>query len=127
MILLDTHCFVWALSNSSHLSPTARQILSDRSRVKILSYASVWEMAIKMGLKRLWLPASLETTLSEARARGLHLAQLDLRHIMAVEHLPTHHRDPFDRLLVSYCLLESTELLSCDAQFDAYGVQRVWQ
>ena len=96
-VILDTHTFLWVLSDSPELSQTVREIVSDRRVDKILSLASVWEMAIKRGLGKLVLPTSLETLIGKARSAGLILAPLELAHVLGVEALPSYHRDPFDR------------------------------
>lgn len=125
-ILLDTHAFVWGLSGSLELSQVARDALEDSQLTKHFSLASVWEMAIKSGLGKLRLPFGLETTLAMARQTGLLLAPIELDVILAVENLPPHHKDPFDRLLASWCLTRGVTLLSRDPVFDLYGVRRVW-
>lgn len=125
-VILDTHTFLWVLSDSPELSQTVREIVSDSRVDKILSLASVWEMAIKRGLGKLVLPTSLETLIGKARSAGLILAPLELAHVLGVEALPSYHRDPFDRLLISQSLAEGTPLVSRDRAFDAYGVRRIW-
>ena len=125
-VILDTHTFLWVLSDSPELSQTVREIVSDSRVDKILSLASVWEMAIKRGLGKLVLPTTLETLIGKARSAGLILAPLELAHVLGVETLPSYHRDPFDRLLISQSLAEGTPLVSRDRAFDAYGVRRIW-
>lgn len=125
-ILLDTHTFLWALSDSIELSPGARDLLADREIETYLSLASVWEIAIKSGLGKLRLPAPLQECINKARATGLRLAPIELSHALGVERLPLHHRDPFDRLLASQCLSDGFTLVSRDAVFDDYGVRRLW-
>lgn len=125
-VILDTHTFLWVLSDSPELSQTVREIVSDSRVDKILSLASVWEMAIKRGLGKLVLPTSLETLIGKARSAGLILAPLELAHVLGVEALPSYHRDPFDRILISQSLAEGTPLVSRDRAFDAYGVRRIW-
>ncbi len=125
-VILDTHTFLWVLSDSPELSQTVREIVSDSRVDKVLSLASVWEMAIKRGLGKLVLPTSLETLIGKARSAGLILAPLELAHVLGVEALPSYHRDPFDRLLISQSLAEGTPLVSRDRAFDAYGVRRIW-
>lgn len=125
-VLLDTHAFIWALADSPELSPEARRIIQDSKCQKLLSLASVWEMALKLSLRKLTLPVTLEHCLRVSRDAGLLLEPIELDCILAVEHLPYHHRDPFDRLLVSHCLQRGWPILSCDAALDPYGVERVW-
>lgn len=123
--LLDTHAFLWILDDSPQLSSEARRKLTEPVEC-YLSLASVWELAIKLGLGKLTLPGTLRDCLSRARRSGLRLFPIELDHLLRVEHLPGHHRDPFDRLLIAQCLSESLPLLSRDAVFDRYGIVRIW-
>lgn len=125
-VLLDTHAFLWGLRDAPDLSPTARDLLQRPDRIKVLSLASAWEMAIKAGLGKLRLTSPLGQMLDIARQTGLRLAPIELIYILRVETLPWHHRDPFDRLLVAHCLVESMPILSNDPLFDTYGIKRLW-
>lgn len=127
VVLVDTQAFIYATMNHAALSPQARQIFADPGSEKLLSYASVWEMSIKLGIHKLTLPEPLGPLLNRLVDVGsLTLVGIELSHLLAIEMLPHHHGDPFDRLIVSTCLAEGLELLSNDAAFDAYGVRRVW-
>lgn len=125
--LLDTHAFLWLASDPERVPGAVRERLADPGAELWLSAASVWEMAIKRSLGKLTtiLPlAELVSLQSEAMAVSI----LDIRsaHALAVESLPFHHRDPFDRLLVAQALFEDLHLVSADETFDLYPVDRVW-
>jgi PIN domain nuclease of toxin-antitoxin system len=126
-LLLDTHAFVWMCTDPDSLGRRARAAILDRSNELVLSAASVWEMSIKVGLERLRLNAPL-TELLAAQARENDLRLLDVRaeHALGVQTLPPHHRDPFDRLLISQCVIEGLELVSADRTLDAYEIRRIW-
>jgi PIN domain nuclease of toxin-antitoxin system len=95
------------------------QILADHSSELLLSHASVWEMAIKIGLKKLTLSQRLRDSIELYQRRGnLAVIPTTLAHLYAVETLPLHHRDPFDRLLAAQCLVDGLPLLSADPVFD---------
>lgn len=83
-------------------------------------------MAIKRSIGKLSMPIGLGQAIQLAVRAGVRIAPIELDAVLAVESLPHHHRDPFDRLLVVYCLLKSVSLVSRDPVFDAYGVTRIW-
>lgn len=125
--LLDTHTFLWALTDAPQLSPSARRCYLDAENELVLSVVCVWEMAIKASLGKLTIEEDLAGFLRrELRAQGIGLQAIELEHVLAVRTLPLHHRDPFDRLLIAQALALGLPILGCDAAFDAYGVRRVW-
>ena len=126
-LLLDTHAFLWFVSDDERLSTRARRTISDPKNDRWLSLASVWEMAIKLSLGKLRLDVPLDEMLeSEALGNAIAILGIERRHIFAVAALPYHHRDPFDRLLVCQARSERLTLVSADRAFDAYGLRRVW-
>ena len=122
-LLLDTHAALWWLSDDARFGEAAARQLTDPTNQVLLSAAVVWEVGIKRSLGKLEAPRDLAPTLLEAGALAL---PVDLDHAAAVEALPWHHRDPFDRLLVAQAHVEDAALVSGDAVLDAYGVRRVW-
>ena len=86
---------------------------------------SLWELAIKHALARSYLPLSVAQAIPWAQECGFELLPLDLPHLLTLEQLPpchhSHHRDPFDRLLVAQSIAESLLLVSADRAFVAYG------
>lgn len=91
-----------------------------------VSAATVWEMAIKSSLGRLTLPATAEDYIAGKIDSGLRMLAVDWIHAAAVERLPFHHRDPFDRLLIAQARTESLAVVTNDRVFRKYGVQVVW-
>ncbi|QBQ53256.1 type II toxin-antitoxin system VapC family toxin [Nitrosococcus wardiae] len=126
--LLDTHVFLWLLTEDPRLSPTARRLFLDEENQLFLSMASVWEIAIKTSLGRLEFMEPIEDLLPrELRLNGIHLLPIEIGHALKLARLPFHHRDPFDRLLVAQSLAENLPLLSADNHLDAYPIKRFWQ
>ncbi|NOT60452.1 MAG: type II toxin-antitoxin system VapC family toxin [Acidobacteria bacterium] len=125
--LLDTHAFIWFVENDPRLSPTARLLIEDSTNELWLSIASVWEMAIKVNLNKLSLgmPFRQAITLRTSQNNILILG-IEVKHTFQVADFPLHHRDPFDRIIAAQSLTENLPLISIDAAFDPYGVQRVW-
>jgi PIN domain nuclease of toxin-antitoxin system len=126
-LLLDSHTFLWFVDADARLSSAAQNLRVDASNRKFVSIASCWEITIKVSLGKLTLGEPATTFLPrELAANHFELLAIDLRHATFVETLPRHHRDPFDRLLIAQALVESIPIVSVDATFDAYGVQRLW-
>lgn len=124
--LLDTHTFLWFCQNDPSLSAVAKAVLEDPVNRKLVSLASCWEIAIKAGLGKLNLGEPSGTYLPNAIARtGFELLPISLAHATAVEMLPLHHRDPFDRLLIAQAILDATPIVSVDLVFDAYDMTRI--
>ena len=126
-LLLDTHVLLWFLADDPQLTASAKARIEDASNRKFVSIATCWEIAIKTGLKKLDLGEPAATFLTRELATN-HFELLDIRlaHATFVETLPLHHKDPFDRLLAAQALIEDIPLVSADAIFDCYGVNRFW-
>lgn len=126
-LLLDTHAFLWFIMGSPHLSSRARALIEDAANEKFLSVASLWETAIKLSLGKLTLTTSFESLIpAQLSLNGIDLLNITTGHAAVVATLPFHHRDPFDRLLIAQAMVEKIPLVSTDAAFDSYAVQRLW-
>lgn len=122
-LLLDTHAAIWWLSDDPRLGADAAEQLRDDSNVVLLSAAVVWEVAIKRSLGKLDTPDGFALRLLEAGAVPLAVS---IEHAAGVEQLPHHHRDPFDRLLISQARIERVTLVSADKALLAYDVPVLW-
>jgi PIN domain nuclease of toxin-antitoxin system len=126
-LLLDTHALLWFLWDDPLLSVTAKASIANGANRKLVSLATCWEIAIKVSTKKLSLGEPAQSFLArEIAVNHFDLLAITLDHATGVEHLPFHHRDPFDRLLIAQTLQEGFEIVSADAVFDLYGVRRVW-
>jgi PIN domain nuclease of toxin-antitoxin system len=126
-LLLDAHAFLWFCQDDPALAQTARDRIEDPGHRKLVSIASCWEIAIKAGLRRLALGELSSTYLAAALSKtGFELLPITLEHATAVEALPPHHKDPFDRLLIAQSMIEGIPIVSVDAKFDSYPVTRLW-
>jgi len=125
--LLDTHTFLWLDNAPEKLSKTAAELCHDNTNTLILSIASVWEMQIKLKLGRLKLPAPLNLLIAgQQQTNHLQLLPVELRHVLALDALPDHHKDPFDRLLIAQAKADSLTIISDDAQIVKYPVLVIW-
>ena len=126
-ILLDTHAFLWFITNDSQLSADARAAIAEPSTEVLISPASYWEIAIKVSCGKYPLTVPFETFIT----RGIHnngfaILPIEPRHVAALTALPFHHKDPFDRLLVAQSIVEQIPIVSCDAALDAYAITKIW-
>lgn len=122
-LLVDAHILIWWLAGSRRLGERARAMMRDRRNVVYVSVATAWEIAIKVGLRRLDVPADVGSWLpSQLASNRFRLLPISLSHVLTVEHLPHHHRDPFDRLLVAQAHVEQLTIVSSDATMRQYGV-----
>ena len=122
--LVDTQIFLWFLSAWHRFSEKARQFLENTATNQFfLSDATAWEVSIKYGLGKLKLPERPELFfMDRVRKAGYKHLHIDLRHVTRVHSLDQHHRDPFDRLLISQAILEDMTLISDDRVFKLYEV-----
>jgi PIN domain nuclease of toxin-antitoxin system len=124
--LADTHTLLWAAYAPQRLGESARLVLEDGDAVIYFSFASVWEIAIKLGLKKLRLPESLAELIDGLRLRGFRPLPKQVSDAMRVTDLPLHHRDPFDRMLVAQAQAHGLALISADSAMTDYAVDVVW-
>ena len=126
-LLLDTHAFLWLTDNDPKLSPAARASAVDAANAKYVSEASLWEIAIKVSVGKLDLNIPLPTLLDRLdRDPAIHRLPVRNAHLLRYAVLPLHHRDPFDRMIVTQTLCEDFTLVSNDGLLDPYGVRRLW-
>ena len=126
-LLLDTHTFLWFIIGNPHLSANARALIEDQANEKFLSVGSMWEIAIKVSIGKLALSGSFDTLIPQQLSiNGFDLLGLEVNHAAALINLPFHHRDPFDRLLISQATAESISVVSDDQRFPAYAVSIIW-
>ena len=120
-LLLDTHIFIWWADQPEKLSTAALSALEDEANELLLSVASVWEMQIKIQLGKLKLSLPLKELIkSQQETNELTVLPVELTHVLALDALPLHHKDPFDRLLIAQSTEEDLTLVSADSQFSAY-------
>jgi len=126
-LLLDTHTFIYFTTDPDALPARARTALADPSNDLLLSLASPWEMQIKINLGKLTLARPVGDLVQFELDRGsLSLLPITLAHIDALSRLPSHHRDPFDRILVAQSIHEGITIVTADRQLRLYPVSSLW-
>ena len=124
--LLDTHVFLWIVSDQRKLSARCVAVLQESKTELYLSAASVWEIGIKAGSGKLKLHKPLNQMLNEVEVTGLKQMPVTWEHASGVETLPAIHKDPFDRLLIAQAKLEALTVLTSDTVFKQYKVPVLW-
>ena len=120
-LLLDTHVALWAITDSPKLSKKARELIESPKSSVWISAATVWKIAIKHGLGRGDMPVSSLDALRYFRESGYRFLPVEPEHAAAVEDLPAHHGDPFDRILVAQAIVEPMRLITHDPVVARYS------
>jgi PIN domain nuclease of toxin-antitoxin system len=124
-VLLDTHTFLWGITQETRLSQKVRLLLP--SAQSWFSVASVWEILTKVQIGKLSLPHPTGPFLtSQLAANGVRILPVTLDHVLRIESLELHHRDPFDRILIAQSLEEKIPMVTADPVFARYPVETIW-
>lgn len=118
-LLLDTHVLLWWLADDPRLDEAARGAIAEPANDTFASAASMWELSIKADLGKVSMPDDLGEQLA---ANSFTPLPVQMTHALAVRHLPDHHRDPFDRLLVAQAQLEGLTIVTADQAIPRYDV-----
>jgi PIN domain nuclease of toxin-antitoxin system len=124
---VDAHALIWAVDAQEKLSPGADTALRTADNELLLSAATIWEIAVKVGLGKLKLTMPYRNWMERAMADlGVTVLPITVEYADVQASLPRHHGDPFDRLLVAQARVERVSVVSNDSSFDQYGIGRVW-
>jgi PIN domain nuclease of toxin-antitoxin system len=125
-VLLDTHAFLWFLGGNTELSNQARSIIENPEYEIYVSIASFWEIAIKSSLGKLMLDVPFAELKTEAVKNNFQILPITFQDTLHLTTLPFHHRDPFDRIIISQAKENNLMLISCDGNFEQYNVNLLW-
>jgi PIN domain nuclease of toxin-antitoxin system len=126
-VLVDTHCWLWALARPGALNTETAALLSDGETEVVFSAASVWEIAIKSSLGKLGVsPINGDSLFDIIDSQPLTRLPILHSHARHVASLPRHHGDPFDRLLIAQAQIENLPIMTADDQFLRYEVEVIW-
>lgn len=117
-LLLDTHILLWHLADNPKLSLESSALIENETHNKFLSIVSLWEIELKRNIGKLSLTQPIETLLPSE----ITILPLQIEHIGYLKNLPFHHRDPFDRIIISQAIVEGLSLLTDDTAFKHYDV-----
>ncbi len=124
--LLDTHVLIWFLNGDKSLSSKARKAIESDNATNFISIASLWEIAIKISLDRLSIKVPFERLSNELDKNNFQLLPITFNDTVVLSTLVFHHRDPFDRLIISQSIANDFTLISKDKEFSAYKVKLLW-
>ena len=125
--LLDTHTFLWFVLNQSELSSVAHDLIINPNHDIFLSPVTYWEIAIKISIGKYQLPGPYEAWMNQQIfTNTFEILPITIAHTAIIISLPFHHKDPFDRLLISQAIVENIPIISTDRIFDSYPVDRIW-
>ncbi len=123
-LLLDSHTFIWIHKEPHKLSV---EVIINPANQLFLSVVTAWELQIKIALGKFSFNDSLENVIhQEQLSNGLQILPVKLSHALFIENLPFHHKDPFDRMLISQAITENMTLVSADAKFADYQADLLW-
>jgi PIN domain nuclease of toxin-antitoxin system len=126
-IILDTHALLWFLEGDyDRLSEKARMYTEASSNIKFVSIASLWEIAIKMNLGKLKLKNDLDGLQGLLHSNGFVPLEITFAHLKVNLNLELHHRDPFDRIIISQAIAENLQVTTKDPNFSLYPIQTIW-
>lgn len=125
-ILLDTHTFIWFFNGDEQLSLKAKRMIEDPKNQKYVSIASIWEVAIKIGLKKLGFDGNTSEIADLMKLNGFKLLNISIGHTTVYESLEFVHRDPFDRILVAQAIVERMIIITRDENIQRYSVKTSW-
>lgn len=125
--LIDTNAWIGFFEGEPSFSPKVREVMTYENWDCVISLASIWEAAIKVGLEKLKLGYDLETELPAIlEENGFTLLPIEYADTVGVRNLPHTHGDPFDRIQAVQAESRNLTVLSRDSVFDAYGLKRIW-
>jgi PIN domain nuclease of toxin-antitoxin system len=128
--LIDTHVFLWFVENAKELSKIAKTTIEDENNEIFLSIASLWEISIKTAIGKLTIKGKYESVIDDVIDNAIQILPINFAHTVEQNQLPFHHRDPFDRIIVSQAMVENMNLISNEQIFDYYlknkSVKRIW-
>ena len=125
-LLLDTHTFIWFINGDQSLSDNAVSKIKNIENQCFLSIASIWEIAIKMKLNKLHLKSDFNNITNFCIENEIEILPINFEHIQKLNNLDFHHRDPFDRLIITQSIVEKLTVLTKDESFHLYKVKCFW-
>ncbi len=126
-LILDTSALLWVLLTPANLSATAARLLGDAANLLFVSVASLWEITIKVGIGKLAIPNSdIEEVIANLAAFRIRVLPIRSEDLKALQALPPHHKDPFDRIIVAQAQVEGIPIVTTDQRIQQYAVRVLW-
>ncbi len=125
-LLLDTHTLIWFLNGDRKISTNALEVILSNGNRKFVSIASLWEIAIKINIKKLSFDGNLAEISKLIEENGIDILQINIEHLNSYESLELIHRDPFDRILVAQAFVDNLTIITKDINIHSYPVESFW-
>lgn len=125
-LLLDTHALIWFLNGDDSISVKVKREIENLENSKIVSIASIWEIAIKISLGKLRFSNGFTHFLNLLEENGFEILPITFEHVIVLSSLDFIHRDPFDRLLVSQCIANQLTIARKDENIRKYNIRTIW-
>jgi PIN domain nuclease of toxin-antitoxin system len=125
-LILDTHALIWFINGDNQLPEKAVKLIKNLDIKCFVSIASIWEIAIKLSLGKLDINGGFDDISKIMKRYNIEILPITFEHIQKLLTLDLHHRDPFDRLIISQGLVEKTAIVTKDLNFSKYKVKIVW-
>jgi len=124
--LLDTHTFIWFINGDSTLPKEVIAKIKNLDNQCFLSIASIWEIAIKITLNKLALISGFDKIEDFLTENQIEILPITFEHILSLNNLELHHRDPFDRIIIAQGISEELIILTKDQNFSLYEAKIFW-
>jgi PIN domain nuclease of toxin-antitoxin system len=124
--LIDTQILIWLFGLSDNIPKNIHKLLKDTKNDIFVSSVSIWEIAIKKSVGKLTFPFELKNIINEIEKLSINILDISSDHLIKVAYLPFHHKDPFDRLIISQAIIESLPIISSDRNFNYYDIKNIW-
>jgi PIN domain nuclease of toxin-antitoxin system len=124
--LIDTHILIWLIIETNKLPKNIFQVLKNKNNKIFISAVSIWEIAIKVSIGKLIFPFELKNIIKEISEMNISVLDITSEHLIKVADLPFHHKDPFDRLIISQSIIENIPIISSENIFSKYNIEIFW-
>jgi PIN domain nuclease of toxin-antitoxin system len=124
--LLDTHTFLWFINGDIKLSTVAKKAIENLNTPRFVSIASIWEISIKVKLNKLLLHQPFDDIEKQLDQNDIQILPIRFEDIQKLNALPFHHKDPFDRIIISQAITQNLTIITKDESFTNYDVKLLW-
>ncbi|MBK8807428.1 MAG: type II toxin-antitoxin system VapC family toxin [Bacteroidales bacterium] len=125
-LLLDTHTLIWFLNGDEQISDKAKALIEDSQNSKIVSIASIWEIAIKISLDKFRFAQGFKYFLDMVADIGFEILPITVEHALELSTLEFIHRDPFDRLLIAQSISDNLIIVTKNDTIKRYNIKTIW-
>lgn len=124
--LIDTQILIWMIIDIQKIPDNINKIIKDSRNEIFVSSVSIWEIAIKKSIGKLTFPFELKKIREVIKNMNINILDINTEHLINVAELPFHHKDPFDRLIISQAMIDKLPIISSDNNFPLYNIKIIW-